>query len=676
MKGYHIMKIQLSISLLASDQPSSLERCLDSLTPLLTQVPSELIIVHTGTSHHVHELTRRYTDSVIPFVWCNDFSAARNAGIQAAKGEWFLYIDDDEWFEDTSEICKFFQSGEYQKYGMACYRQRNYHNWSGICYTDIQIMRMMRMVPGIHFQNPIHEEPTPLSPPCRYFNTYVHHYGYVRTPDHSKISRNLMLLKRDMELRPDYVKNYIQLVQEYASEEDWRKAVKYCRQGLELCKSSGDLSDSRLGWLQTELVELTYMSGNYHQAELEALAILNEDSPHELPAADIYAALVLSASKSCNSEKTLQYGLKFEELLRHIENTPQIWTEQNYGSLSMDKIRDPKRLCRLRIACLEAALEVGDQKQAAFFFLRLPWDNAGLIEQLYPDFDRLDSRFHVLFNELLKKSPSNSLYQVFYNAIHMKEDQEERKQLLLKCIAESESDFLRKKAVKEIISSGINILDIVCRLDLETWRRYMAETIKNLSDSEAQKAWEASNTLNEEYLFYKLILKKELLGRSLLRGYHTGKKFIDTLSEYAETILSFYKMQYRDEMFHQDNLKFLPCSCRFALLTSEALQKLESQEYEKAVSLLHAALLLDTEMTGVIHELVREIAEMINTPVYSPGSEFQILAKQMKDILTTMLKQSQYQEALSIISQLLPLLPEDLELIRMRQNVLRQMCKK
>ena len=71
-----------------------------------------------------------------------------------------------------------------------------------------------------------------------------------------------------------------------------------------------------------------------------------------------------------------------------------------------------------------------------------------------------------------------------------------------------------------------------------------------------------------------------------------------------------------------------------------------------------------------------EIAEMINTPVYSQGSEFQILAKQMKDTLTTMLKQSQYQEALSIITQLLPLLPEDLELIRMRQNVLRQMCKK
>lgn len=675
MKGYYIMKIQLSISLLASDQPSALERCLDSLTPLLIQVPSELIIVHTGTDHRIHELVCRYTDSVIPFTWSNDFSAARNVGIKAAKGEWFLYIDDDEWFEDTSEICKFFQSGEYQRYGMACYRQRNYHNWSGTYFTDIQVMRMMRMVPGIHFQNPIHEEPTPLSQPCKYFNAFVHHYGYVRTTDHSKTSRNLMLLKRDMELRPDYIKNYIQLVQEYASEEDWRKAAKYCRQGLTLCKSKGDLSDSRLGWLQTELVELTYMSGSYHQAELEALAILNGDLPHELPAADIYAVLVLSAAKSWNSEKTLQYGLKFEELLKHIENTPQIWREQNYGSLSVDKIRDPKRLCRLRMACLEAALDIGNQKQAAFFFSRLPWDNAGMIEQLYPDFDRLDSRFHILFSELLKKSPSNSLYQVFCNAIHMKEDQKERTQLFIKCIAESESDFLRKKAVKEILSSGINILDIVCRLDLETWRQYMAETIKNLSDSEAQKAWEASNTLNEENLFYKLILKKELLGRSLLRGYYTGKKFIDTLSEYAETILSYYKIQYRDEIFHQDNLKIFPCSCRFAFLISEALQKLESMEYEKAICLLHSALLLDSEMTGVINELVCEIAEMVNTPVYSPDSEFQILAKQMKETLQKMLDNGQYTEAFSIASQLAPLIPDDLELLRLRQKILRDGTK-
>jgi len=43
------MKLPLTISLLASSRIASLERCLDSLTPLLMQVPAELIVVFTGT---------------------------------------------------------------------------------------------------------------------------------------------------------------------------------------------------------------------------------------------------------------------------------------------------------------------------------------------------------------------------------------------------------------------------------------------------------------------------------------------------------------------------------------------------------------------------------------------------------------------------------------------------
>ena len=53
---------------------------------------------------------RKYTEKIVPFTWCNDFSKARNAGLEQATGKWFLYIDDDEWFEDPSEIISFFKS--------------------------------------------------------------------------------------------------------------------------------------------------------------------------------------------------------------------------------------------------------------------------------------------------------------------------------------------------------------------------------------------------------------------------------------------------------------------------------------------------------------------------------------------------------------------------------------
>ena len=116
----------LSISLLASNRIATIRRCLDSLLPIMETLPCELIIVDTSTQPEVRELLREYTDCVIPFLWCNDFAKARNCGLAEARGEWFLYIDDDEWFEDADEIIRFFTSGEYRDYGYANYVQRNF----------------------------------------------------------------------------------------------------------------------------------------------------------------------------------------------------------------------------------------------------------------------------------------------------------------------------------------------------------------------------------------------------------------------------------------------------------------------------------------------------------------------------------------------------------------------
>ena len=45
------------------------------------QVPSELIVVTTGTDVRIREIVSGYTDQIVPFTWCDDFSAARNAGM-------------------------------------------------------------------------------------------------------------------------------------------------------------------------------------------------------------------------------------------------------------------------------------------------------------------------------------------------------------------------------------------------------------------------------------------------------------------------------------------------------------------------------------------------------------------------------------------------------------------
>ena len=94
--------VKLTISLLVSNQIGTIRKCMESLKPILDAVPSELIVVDTvgpENSDGSLDIAREYADQVVRFEWCDDFAAARNAGLSRAKGEWFLYVDDDEWFE-------------------------------------------------------------------------------------------------------------------------------------------------------------------------------------------------------------------------------------------------------------------------------------------------------------------------------------------------------------------------------------------------------------------------------------------------------------------------------------------------------------------------------------------------------------------------------------------------
>ena len=74
-------QIILTISLLISNRPDTVRKCLDSLKPLLDNIPSELILVNTGCGEEVRGIIEEYKAQIIDFEWCRDFSKARNAGL-------------------------------------------------------------------------------------------------------------------------------------------------------------------------------------------------------------------------------------------------------------------------------------------------------------------------------------------------------------------------------------------------------------------------------------------------------------------------------------------------------------------------------------------------------------------------------------------------------------------
>ena len=90
-----------------------------------------------------------------------------------------MYMDDDEWFEDVTDIIRFFNSGEYRIYGVGLYSVRNYVSLEGTDYTEMLVGRMVRLEPDIRFIYRIHECFSRAPGKAKRLNAFVHHYSYV-----------------------------------------------------------------------------------------------------------------------------------------------------------------------------------------------------------------------------------------------------------------------------------------------------------------------------------------------------------------------------------------------------------------------------------------------------------------------------------------------------------------
>ena len=86
------MNPELSLCMIVRDEIDCLDRCLASLRGTV----DEVVIVDTGSTDGTLELARGRADRLAQLPWGDDFSAARNAALDLASGEWVLVLDADE----------------------------------------------------------------------------------------------------------------------------------------------------------------------------------------------------------------------------------------------------------------------------------------------------------------------------------------------------------------------------------------------------------------------------------------------------------------------------------------------------------------------------------------------------------------------------------------------------
>ncbi|WP_125141505.1 tetratricopeptide repeat-containing glycosyltransferase family 2 protein [Clostridium transplantifaecale] len=271
--------MKLSIGLIVKNEEKNLDRCLTALQPLLKGVTSELIIVDTGSSDQTVEIAHKYTEKVHFFDWCDDFAEARNYVLDKAKGEWFLYIDADEWFESVSLIVAFLNSSESECYNDACFIIRNYDSFSRSSnYTEEYIKRLFRKLPGRKFEGIVHEHVTNMGK-LKFIDEHINHYGYVQDSTNfernKKNKRNLPLLIRELEKEPDNLLMLYQLAQEYLCLDDKDKIIQTCNKII--TKYSSEIDNYyviKAYWMLNQV----YMSRGEYEKIIDVVENYMEDS--------------------------------------------------------------------------------------------------------------------------------------------------------------------------------------------------------------------------------------------------------------------------------------------------------------------------------------------------------------------------------------------------------------
>lgn len=84
--------VRISLCMIVKNEEDVLARCLDSAKG----IADEIIIVDTGSTDQTKKIAESYTDNVLDFEWCEDFSAARNYSFSKATMDYILWLDADD----------------------------------------------------------------------------------------------------------------------------------------------------------------------------------------------------------------------------------------------------------------------------------------------------------------------------------------------------------------------------------------------------------------------------------------------------------------------------------------------------------------------------------------------------------------------------------------------------
>lgn len=226
--------LPISVCIIAKNEEQNIANCLKPLRAY----DWEIILVDTGSSDRTKEIAGKYADKVLDYVWCDDFSAARNYSIEQASHDTILIIDSDEYLMEI-DVEAILRLAEQNPTSVGLLSRENHYQMNGTDSVYVDLVERLFSRKYYHYEGIIHEQ-VRLREPARYsYSTYqipliLNHSGYNGSGEtmREKAMRNIVLLEKDLIAHPDNPYTYFQIGQAYNMIHDDENACLYYGKGL------------------------------------------------------------------------------------------------------------------------------------------------------------------------------------------------------------------------------------------------------------------------------------------------------------------------------------------------------------------------------------------------------------------------------------------------------------